>query len=154
SLERLPAVRGSDVVHEHHVAGLPWLAAGVGLVRLVEQLDDVLPDRITAAETSVERQAVFAVDVRQVLAHLGVYRPFVEERDLVEPAAVAAKRVTYHGAAVLPGAQDAIGLPLELDRVGAAVPLDGAAVAGAERLFHRGPEVFVVVAGEHPALPL
>src|SRR3989442_9146928 len=44
--------------------------------------------------------------------------------------------------------------PLEFGRVGPAVALDLAAVGGAERLLDRCPEVLVVVADEHPALPL
>ena len=114
--------------------GLPRLAHGVGLVGLVEQLHDVLADRVAVAEPGGERQPVLAVQVDQVLAHLGVDRPLVEERDLVEPAALPGDRVAHHRAAALPGAQGAVGLPLELGRVGPAVPLDLAAVGGAERL--------------------
>src|SRR5688572_17294515 len=40
SLERLPAVRGADVVHKEQVAGLPRLAYGVGLVRVVDHLHE------------------------------------------------------------------------------------------------------------------
>ena len=69
-------------------------------------------DRITVAEAGIERQPVGAVDVHQVLAHLRGHRPLVEERDLVEPAALAGHRMTDDGAAALPGAQPTIGLPL------------------------------------------
>ena len=148
------AVRGPDVVHQQEVAGLPGLAHGVGFVGLVEQLHDVLADRVAVAEPGGERQPVLAVEVHQVLAHLGVDRPLVEERDLVEPAALPGDRVAHHRAAALPGPQGAVGLPLELGRVGPAVPLDLAAVGSAERLLNRCPEVLVVVADEHPALPL
>ena len=154
TLVRLAGVRGPDVVHQQEVAGLPGLAHGVGFVGLVEELHDVLANRVAMAEPGGERQPVLAVEIHQVLAHLGVDRPLVEERDLVEPAALAGDRVAHHRAAALPGAQGAVGLPLEFGRVGPAVPLDLAAVGGAERLLNRCPEVLVVVADEHPALPL
>src|SRR5918997_5363787 len=134
SLEGLPAVRGADVVDEHQVTSLPRLACGVGLVDLVEHLYDVLADWVAVAEAGVERQPVGAVDVHQEFADLGVQRQLVEECDLVEPAALAGDRVTHHGAAALPGAESTVGLPLELDRVGAAVALDGATILGPERL--------------------
>src|SRR5205823_8892192 len=60
------------------------------------------------------RDEHFAVDVHEIFAHLRVYRPLVEECDLVEPAALAGERVTHDGAAALPGAQSALGLPLVL----------------------------------------
>ena len=78
-----------------------------------------LPKRVLNGSPSL------AVDVHQVLAHLRVQGPLVEEGDLVEPAALPGDRVPHDGAAALPGAQPAVGLPLELDRVGAAVALDG-----------------------------
>src|SRR5437773_3868814 len=105
SLEALPAVRGADVVHKHQVPGLPPVACGVCLVDLVDQLHDVRADRVAVAEARIERQPVLAVDVHEVLAHLRVHRPLVEECDLVEPALLPSKRVMYDGAAALPGAQ-------------------------------------------------
>src|SRR2546428_14191356 len=146
SLEALPAVRGADVVHKHQVASLPPLACGVGLVDLVDQLHDVRADRVAVAEAGIERQPVLAIDVHEVLAHLRVYRPLVEERDLVEPAPLAGAWVMYDGAAALPGAQRTVWLPLELDRVGTAVILDGATVVGAECVGDRRADVVVVVA--------
>src|SRR2546422_197280 len=146
SLEALPAVRGADIVHKHQVASLPPLACGVGLVDLVDQLHDVRADRVAVAEAGIERQPVLAIDVHEVLAHLRVYRPLVEERDLVEPAPLAGERVMHDGAATLPGAQRTVGLPLELDRVSTAVTLDGATVVGAEGFSDRRPDVVVVVA--------
>src|SRR3954451_6422598 len=50
----LPAVRGANVVEDHEVAGLPGLANGVGRVDLVEQLHDVLADRLAVAVPGVE----------------------------------------------------------------------------------------------------
>src|SRR5213594_1962575 len=102
SLEALPAVRGADVVHKHQVPSLPPLAYGVCLVDLVDQLHDVRADRVAVAEARRKRQPVLAVDVHEVLAHLRVYRPLVEECDLVEPAPLAGARVMYDGAAALP----------------------------------------------------
>src|SRR6266566_1808362 len=146
SLEALPAVRGADVVHKHQVPSLPPLACGVCLVDLVDHMHDVRADRVAVAEARIERQAVLAVDVHEVLAHLPVYRPLVEECDLVEPAPLAGARVMYDGAAALPGAQCTVGLPLESDSVGAAVILDGATVVGAECVSDRRSDVVVVVA--------
>src|SRR5438132_7200155 len=146
SLEALPAVRSADVVHKHQVPSLPPLACGVRLVDLVDQLHDVRADRVAVTEARIERQAVLAVDVHEVLAHLRVYRPLVEECDLVEPAPLAGARVMYDGAAALPGAQCTVGLPLESDSVGAAVILDGATVVGAECVSDRRSDVVVVVA--------
>src|SRR5438270_11449066 len=146
SLEALPAVRGADVVHKHQVTSLPRLACGVRLVDLVDQLHDVCVDRIAVAEAGIERQSVLAVDVHEVLAHFRVYRPLVEECDLVEPAPLASERVTYDGAAALPGAQSAVGLPFELDRVGTAVTLAGATVVGAKCFSNRRADFVVVVA--------
>src|SRR3954452_20751530 len=114
SVVRLPAVGAADVVHHQQVARLPRLACRVGLVHLVEQLDYVLADGIAIAEPRVEGQPVLAVDVDEVLPHLGGDRPLVEERDLVEPTALTGDRVAYDRAAALPGAQGPIGLPLEL----------------------------------------
>ena len=125
-------MRGADIVDEHQVAGLQRLTCSVGLVDLVDHLHDVLADRIAVAEVGVERQPVGAVDLYQVLAHFGVYRPLVEKGNLVEPAALAGDRVMHNGAAVLPGAQSTIGLPLELDRVGMAIGFDGATVMNAD----------------------
>ena len=153
-LERLPAVGGADVVDEQQVAGLPRHAGGVRLVDLVDQLDDVRADRVAVAEAGVERQPVSAVLVHQELVHLGRHRPLVEEGDLVEPAAVTRERVLHDGWATLPGAQPAVGLPLELDGVGLAVPLDLAAVVAAEGLGDRRPDLVVVAAGEQPPLAL
>src|SRR5712691_8897554 len=150
SLEALPAVRGADVVHQHQVPTLPLLACGVCLVSLIDQLHDVHADRVAVAEARIERQLVLAVDVHEILAHLRVYRPLVEECDLVEPAPLAGARVRYDRAAALPGAQCTVGLPLELDRVGTAVMLDGATVVGAECVSDRCPDV-VVVADQQPA---
>src|SRR5206468_870024 len=99
SLEALPAVRGADVVPEQQVPSLPLLACGVCLVDLVDQLHDVRADRVAVAEARIERQPVLAVDVHEVLAHLRVYRPLVEECDFVEPAPLAGARVMYDGAA-------------------------------------------------------
>src|SRR5262249_6256392 len=103
-------------------------------------------DHVAVAEAGIERHSVLAVDVHEVLAHLCFYRPLVEECDLVEPAALAGERVMYNGAAALPGAQCTVGLPLELDRVGAAVPLDAGTVAGAECFSDRRSKVVIVVA--------
>src|SRR5439155_19935353 len=58
------------------------------------------------------------------------------------------------GAAALPGAQCPVGLPLELDRVGTAVTLDGATVVGAECFGERRSDLVVVVADQDPAHPL
>src|SRR5213596_4313473 len=146
SLEELPAVRGADVVHKHQVPSLPPLACGVCLVDLVDQLHDVRADRVAVAEARIERQPVLAVDVHEVVAHLRVHRPLVEECDLVEPAPLASARVMYDGAAALPGAQGTAGPPLELDRVRAAVTLDGAMVGGSKCFLDRGPYFVVVVA--------
>src|SRR6266581_3160467 len=121
---------------------------------LVDRLDDIRADRIAVAKAGIERQPVLAVDVHEVLADLRVHRPLVQEGDLIEPAALAGKRVTYDGAAALPGAQPTIGLPLELDRVRTAVTLDGATVVGTECFSDRRPNFVVVVADEQPALPL
>src|SRR6266566_1154691 len=139
SLEALPAVRGADVVHKYQVPSLPPLARGVCLVNLVDQLHDVRADRVAVAEARIERQRVRAVDVHEVLAHLRVYRPLVEECDLVEPAPLPGARVMYDGAAALPGAQSTVGLPLELDRVRTAVTLDRAMVGGSKCFLDRGP---------------
>src|SRR5207247_8197981 len=132
SLGALPRVRGADVVDKHQVAGLPPLPYGVGLVGLVDQLHDVRADRVAVAEAGIERQPVLAVDVHEVLAHLRLHRPLVEESELVEPAALPGTRVTKDDAAALPGAQCTVRLPLELDRVGTAVILDAATIVGAE----------------------
>jgi hypothetical protein len=100
----------------------------------------------------VERQPVWAVDVHEVLPHLGRDRPFAQEGDLVEPAALAGQGVPDYGGAPLPGAQLSVGLPLDLDRVGAAVVLDGGAVGDAERFLVGGTDVLVEAAGEQPPL--
>ncbi|CAK7282745.1 hypothetical protein SGPA1_20720 [Streptomyces misionensis JCM 4497] len=152
--ERLPAVRGADVVHEQQIPGLPGLAPGVRLVGGVEQLDHLLADRASVAVTGVERQPVRAVLVHQVLAHLGGQCPLVEERDLVEPAAPARDRVPYDGAAALRGVQRAVRPPGELDGVLPAVALDLGPVLGAERLGQGRPDLVVVAAGQQPALAL
>lgn len=147
-------MRRADVVHQHQIAGLPRLARGVGLVDLAEQIHDVLADGVVIAEAGVERQPVRAVDVEQELARLLRQRPFVEEGDLVEPAAPAGDRVPHHRASMLRGAQSAIGLPLACDRVGAAIALDSGTVLGAERLGEGRADLVIVAAGEQPALPL
>src|SRR5207249_12305075 len=154
SLEALPRVRGADVVHQEQVPALPPLACGVFLIHLVDQLYDIRADRVAVAEAGIERQPVLAVDVHEVLAHLRVHRPLVQESDLVEPAPLAGARVTHDGAAALPGAQPTVGLPLELDRIRTAVNLDGATVVGAECFGDRRPDVLVVVAYEQPTHPL
>src|SRR6266487_4873641 len=136
-LEALPAMRGADVVHEQQVACLPPLACGVRFVDLVDHLHDIGADRVAVAEAGIERQPILAVDVHEELPPLRVYRPPVEECDLVEPAATAGERVTYDGAAALPGAKCTVGLPLERDRVRPAVTLDGPAVVGAECVSDR-----------------
>src|SRR5947199_4100141 len=146
SLEGLPAVRGADVVHKHQVASLPPLACAVGFVHAVDQLYDLRADPVAVAEAGIERQPVLAVEVHQVLAHLRVYRPLVEECDLVEPAPLAGERVMHDGAAALPGAQRTVALPLELERIVTAVTLDGATVVGAESFSDRRPNFVVVVA--------
>src|SRR5262249_31840786 len=78
----------------------------------------------------------------------------VEECDLVEPTPLAGERVTHDGAATLPGAQPTVALPLELDRVGTAVTLDGATVVRAEGFSKRRPDVVIVVADQEPAQSL
>src|SRR5207247_7634408 len=103
-------------------------------------------ERVGLAEARIDRQPVLAVHVHEVLAHLRVYRPLAKECDLVEPAPLAGARVMHDGAAALPGAQCTVGLPLELDRVGTAVILDGGTVVGAECVSDRRPDVAVVVA--------
>src|SRR5205823_11401569 len=128
----LPGVRGADVVHKHQVPTLPWLACRLCLIDPVDRLHYVRADGVAVAEARGERQPVFAVDVHEVLAHLRVHRPLVEECDLVEPAAPASARVMYDRAAALPCAQCTVGLPLELDCVRTAVILDGATVVSAE----------------------
>lgn len=145
---------GPYVVDQQHVACLPGLTSGVVLVGGVDELDDVLADRGTVSEAGVERQPVLAVDVHQVLAHLGGQRPLVEERDLVEPAAPAGERVPHDGVAALPRAQGPVGLPGEVDGVVAAVALDGGVVLGTERLGQGGADLVVVTAREQPALAL
>jgi hypothetical protein len=147
-------VGGADVVHEHQVARLPGFAPGVRLVGLVEELHDFRTDRVAVAEPGVEGQAVGAVDVHEVLADLGIEGPLVEEGDLVEPAACAGDRVPDHCAPALPGTQTPVRLPGEVDAVGAAVALDGAAVVGAERPLHRRPDLVVVAAREKPTTEL
>src|SRR4029450_8869333 len=100
------------------------------------------------------RQPVGAVHLHQVLTYLRIDGPLVEERDLVEEAALTADRVPHHGAAALPGPQFTIGLPRELDRVGAAVALHGSPVVGPERLLQGRSDLVVVAAGQNPAGPL
>src|SRR5206468_11084650 len=130
------------------------LACRVGLVDLVDQLHELRVDRVAVAEAGVERQPVLAVLIHEVLAHLRVYRPLAEECDLVEPAPLAGERVTYDGAAALPGSQSAVGSPFELDRVGTAVTLDGTTVVGAKRFSNRRADFVVVVADEQPTRSL
>src|SRR4029453_2065169 len=52
----LPAVRGADVVDQHQVPDLPRLPHRVGLINRVDQLHDLLGERLAGAEASVERQ--------------------------------------------------------------------------------------------------
>ena len=120
----------------------------------MDRLHDIRADRVAVAEAGIERQSIFAVDVHEVLAHLRLDRPLAEEGDLVEPAPPAGERVSHDGAAALPGAQSAAGLPLEPDRVGTTVTLDGGAVVGPERSGDRRPDGVVVVADQEPAHPL
>src|SRR5947209_19240907 len=133
-------MRGADIVHKHQVPTLPPLACGVCLVDLVDQLNDVRADRVAVTEARIERQPVLAVDVHEVLAHLRVDRPLVEECDLVEPAPLAGPRVMYDSPAALPGAQRTVGLPLERDRVRTAVTHDGATILSAECVSDRRPD--------------
>src|SRR5205823_11300558 len=64
SLEALPAVRGADVVHKHQVTSLPWLACGVCLVDLVDQLHDVRVDRGAVAEAGIGGPSPLLADKR------------------------------------------------------------------------------------------
>src|SRR5439155_7164661 len=153
-LEGLPAMRGADVVHEHQVAGLPRLPYGVCLMDLVDHFYHTRADRGAVTEAGIEWQSVLTVDVHEVLANLRLDRPLAEEGDLVEPAPLAGERVSHDGAAALPGAQCAVGSPLEPDRVGTTVALDGGAVVGPERSGDRRPDVVVVVPDQEPAHPL
>src|SRR5205814_9898456 len=109
---------------------------------------------VSVAEAGIERELVVAVYRHEVLGHLLIHRPRVEERDLVDPAPVPGARVTYDSAATLRGAQSAAGLPLELDGVRAAVRLDGPTVVGAEGFGDRRPGFLVVVADEQPTRAL
>src|SRR5262249_49715570 len=132
----------------------PPLACAVGFVCVVDPRYDLRADRVAVAEARIERQPVLAVEVHEVLAHLRVYRPLVEERDLVEPTPLAGERVMHDGAATLPGAQRTVPLPLELDGVGTAVTLDGATVIRAEGFNERRSNVIVVVADQEPTQAL
>src|SRR5439155_17362773 len=105
------------------------------------------------AVVDIDQHTITTLDVHKVHANIGVDSPLAEEGDLVEPAPLAGERVSHDGAAALPGAQCAVGLPLELDRVGATVALDGGTVVGPERSGDRGPDIVVVVADQEPAHP-
>src|SRR5262249_61915730 len=109
----------------------PRLADGARRVGGVDRADDLRPDRLAVPEARLERQPVFAVEIRQILAHLRNQRPRAEEGDLVEPAALAGRGMGHHCAPALPRAQHAVGTPLELDLVAAAVLLDGTAIVAA-----------------------
>ena len=63
ALVRLPAVRGADVVDQHQVARLPRLPHSVRLVDRVDQLHDLLGQRLAGAEPGVEGQALGTVDI-------------------------------------------------------------------------------------------
>src|SRR3989440_8511327 len=154
SLEVLPAVRGADVVHQEQVPALPGLACGIFLIDLIDHLYDLRADWVAVAKARVEGQPVLAVEVHEVLAHFRVHSPLVQECDLVEPASLAAARVKHDGAAALPSAQPAVRLPLELDRIRTAVPLDGATVVGAEGFSDGRADVLVVVTDQEPAQSL
>src|SRR5207244_12640672 len=143
AIEFISAMRVSDVVQQQPVASAPALAGRVGFVDLVDRRHDVRADGVAVAEAGIARQPVVAVDVHEVLAHLRLHRPLVEESDLVEPAALPGTRVTEDGAAALPGAQCTVRLPLELDRVGTAVALDAATIVGAECFSDRRPDLAV-----------
>src|SRR5262249_9456849 len=108
-------------------------------------------DGVTVAIARVERESVLAVEVHEVLVQLRVHRPLVEESNLVEPAPLAGERVAHDCAAPLPCAQPAVWLPLELDRIRAAITLDLATVVGAEGFSDGRPDVLVVVADQEPA---
>src|SRR5439155_24448525 len=69
------------------------------------------------------------------------------------PAPLAGERVSHDGAAALPGAQSAVGLPLEPDRVGATVTLDGVTVVGPESFGNRRPDIVAVIADQEPTKP-
>src|SRR5262249_60876677 len=112
----------------------------------VARRHDGRADGVAVAEAGIERQRVLAVDVHEVLAHLRLHRPLVEESDLVEPAALPGTRVTEDGVAALPGAQCTVRAPLELDRVGTAVTLDAVTIVGAECCTDRRPDFATVVA--------
>src|ERR1051326_5720832 len=120
----------------------------------MDKLPDVRTDRVAVAKAGIEGQPVLAVNVDEVLTQLRVHRPLVQECNLVEPAPLAGARVASDGAAALPGAQPAVGLPFELDRIRAAVTLDGATVIGAECFSDGRSDVLVVVPDQEPANPL
>ena len=146
-------MRRANVVHDKQVAGLPRLTYAVGLVRLVDHVDDVGADRVAVAEARVEGLGVRAVDVDEVLAYVGRQRPLVQECDLVEPAAPPGQGMPHDGVAALPRAQATAIPPLEVDRVGATVALHGAAVVRAEYVGDGRADIVVVVANQKPALP-
>src|SRR5579884_1001209 len=98
-------MRSKDVVDEHQIASLPRLTPGISFIDFVEQMYNILAKRITVAEAGIERQPIRAVDIHQVLTHLGIQRPLIEEGDLVEPAELTADRVTHNGTTALSGAQ-------------------------------------------------
>src|SRR5207244_5062910 len=136
------------------VRAFAWLACGVLLLDLIDHLYDLRADGVAVAKARVEGQPVLAVEVYGVLAHFRVHSPLVQECDLVEPASLAAARVKHDGTAALPSAQPAVRLPLELDRIRTAVPLDGATVVGAEGFSDGRADVLVVVADQEPAQSL
>ena len=67
---------------------------------------------------------------------------------MVEPAPLASPRVTYDGAAPLPGAKRTVALPLERDRVRTTVTFDGAPVVGTKCFSNRRTDFVVVVADQ------
>src|SRR5437899_1927635 len=154
SLKGLSAVRAADVVHNQQIAMLPRRARAVGFVHVVDRLDDFCADRFAIAKAGIKWQPVLTVELDEVLAHLRVYGPLIEECDLIEPALLTGERVLHDGAAALPGAQRTVALPLELNRVGTTVTLDRLAVVGAEGFRDGCADIVVVVADEQPALSL
>src|SRR5438067_10835655 len=114
------------------------------LIYLVDLADDIRLDRITVAEARIERQAVRAVFVHEILAQLRRHRPLAEERDLVEPAPPAGARMSHDRGTALPRAECAAVFPLELNLVRTTVALDRVAVLRDEGISARGPGVVLV----------
>ena len=147
-------MRSADVVDQHQVACLPRLTHGVGLVNRIDLFHDLRAEWLAGAEPGVERQTLGTVNIDQVFADLGGDRPLVQERDLVEETALTGDRVMDYGIAALTGAQSTVGLPLELDRIGATVGFHGAPVVGPERLRNGRTDLVVVAARQQPAFAL